>query len=53
MNLLEPPGAVLDDPETVEHAEHTREILAAKQRRPRAVSRGELVDAIATATPVT
>ena len=53
MNLLEPPGAVLDDAETVQHAENTREILAAKQRRSQAVSRGELLDAIAAASPVT
>jgi len=51
MNLLEPPGAVLDDPEAVEHAEHTREILAAKQPRSRGPNRGELVDAIAAASP--
>ncbi len=49
MNLLESPGAVLDDPEVVEHAEHTREILATKQRGPQGPTRADLVDAIASA----
>ena len=49
--LLEPPGAVLDDPLVVERAKHTQAILAAKGARPPAVSRAELLEAIAAATP--
>jgi hypothetical protein len=51
MNLLEPPGAVLDDPEVVEHARNTQRILAAKERRATGPRRGELLDAIAVANP--
>jgi hypothetical protein len=51
MNLLEPPGAVLDDPEVVEHAKNTQRILAAKERRTTGPSRAELLDAIAVANP--
>ena len=51
MNLLEPPGAVLDDPEVVEHARNTQRILAAKERRTTGPSRAELLAAIAVANP--
>jgi hypothetical protein len=53
MNLLEPPGAVLDDAEVVEHARHTQQILAAKAktRGPSGPERAELLDAIAVANP--
>jgi 2-polyprenyl-6-methoxyphenol hydroxylase-like FAD-dependent oxidoreductase len=51
MNLLEPPGAVLDDPEVVEHAQHTQQILMAKAKGPSGPEREELLDAIAAANP--
>lgn len=51
MNLLEPPGAVLDDPEVVEHAKRTQQILLAKARGPVGPTRGELLETIAAAHP--
>lgn len=51
MNLLEPPGAVLDDPEVVEHARTTQQILMAKAKRQIGPERAELLDAIAVANP--
>ncbi|MFL6206893.1 MAG: FAD-dependent oxidoreductase [Acidimicrobiales bacterium] len=51
MNLVEPPECVLDDPEVIAHAQHTLDILAAKEPRKLGPSRGELVELLARAAP--
>jgi hypothetical protein len=42
---------VLDDPEVVEHAQRTQQILLAKARGPVGPTRGELLEAIEMARP--
>ena len=51
MNLLESPGAILDDPAVVEAARHTQSVLAAKASGPRGPSRSELLERLAAAAP--
>ena len=51
MNLLESPGAILDDPTVVEAARHTQAVLAAKTSGRRGPSRAELLDALRPQPP--
>ena len=51
MNLVEPPEQVLDDPEVVAHAQHTLDILAAKEPRKLGPSRDEMLELLARAAP--
>ena len=51
MNLLESPGAILDDPTVVEAARHTQAVLAAKTSGRRGPSRAELLERVAAAAP--
>jgi 2-polyprenyl-6-methoxyphenol hydroxylase-like FAD-dependent oxidoreductase len=50
-NLLVHPATVLDDPMVVERAKNTRDILAAKAPKPNALTRADLLAAIAAAEP--
>ena len=51
-NLLEQPERVLDDPEVVEHATRTNEIIANKPPRKLGPDRAELLEILAKAAPV-
>ncbi|HEY3483856.1 MAG TPA: hypothetical protein VGK49_00675, partial [Ilumatobacteraceae bacterium] len=50
-NLIDPPGAVFDDPLVLERAKNTQAILASKPPRPQGFMRGDLLATIEAARP--